>query len=285
MTASMVGSGGSSGAAVSPGAVGATPPAAADKSPALLNILSGDGTVPTPPKPVKGAKAAAPATTAPAPAPGAAAKPAQAATPAASATPTPTLAAPVAAPVAAPATTAPAALAAPAAPATTAATPAPTTAATETHAAEASTAKEKPAAKQPKKKSKPKKKAAKKKAVEAEKSVMAPANATLPNGPFPALVLTFADSAATLSAEDNAKLAKLVKGIDPLRTNFMIHAYGRTDSAYPSDAKREGLTRALRIRQELIALGLSGQQIGLQPMMSAATDKNPHRVEIFSQPR
>jgi hypothetical protein len=274
-------SGGSSGAAVSPGAVGATPPSAADKSPALLNILSGDGTVPTPPKPVKGAKAAAPATTAPAPAPGAAAKPAQAATPAASATPTPTLAAPVAAP----ATTAPAALAAPAAPATTAATPTPTTAATETHAAEASAAKEKPAAKQPKKKSKPKKKAAKKKAVAAEKSLMAPANATLPNGPFPALVLTFADSAATLSAEDNAKLAKLVKGIDPLRTNFMIHAYGRTDSAYPSDAKREGLTRALRIRQELIALGLSGQQIGLQPMMSAATDKNPHRVEIFSQPR
>jgi hypothetical protein len=121
--------------------------------------------------------------------------------------------------------------------------------------------------------------------VEAEKSVTASASATLPNGPFPALVLTFADSAATLSAEDNAKLAKLVKGIDPLRTNFMIHAYGRTDSAYPSDAKREGLTRALRIRQELIALGLSGQQIGLQPMMSAATDKNPHRVEIFSQPR
>jgi hypothetical protein len=99
------------------------------------------------------------------------------------------------------------------------------------------------------------------------------------------LTMTFPDSAAGLGAEDLKKLAQAIRGYDPVRINFMINSYGRTTTNFPSDAKREALTRALAVRRELLALGFSGQQIGMQTLMASAADKSQHRVELVATPR
>lgn len=119
------------------------------------------------------------------------------------------------------------------------------------------------------------------------------AAATTPQPPQPMvltepkllLTMTFPDSAAGLGAEDLKKLAQAIRGYDPVRINFMINSYGRTTTNFPSDAKREALTRALAVRRELLALGFSGQQIGMQTLMASAADKSQHRVELVATPR
>jgi hypothetical protein len=41
----------------------------------------------------------------------------------------------------------------------------------------------------------------------------------------------------------------------------------------------------LAVRRELLALGFSGQQIGMQTLMASAADKSQHRVELVATPR
>jgi outer membrane protein OmpA-like peptidoglycan-associated protein len=93
--------------------------------------------------------------------------------------------------------------------------------------------------------------------------------------------VTFEGSGTTLTAGESAALARLAKATPETETtSFEVAAYAAGAGNDPSTARRLSLSRALAVRDALVAAGVPAAQVYVRALGATARAGPPNRAEI-----